>query len=254
MWPLGGLAFCRPPHHWRAHLVTAIGGPLVNVAIFVVLAPVLGLLTGQWLGVAIPNPLAITLPILTDGRQPLWLVAIYLTHYTSLIILLFNLLPVFPLDGGRIVQAGLWPRFGYVHSMRLAVYTGYVGAIGLLIFALVLQDMMLGFIAVFGGITCYITIKQLEWTETFMGEQDDVFAESLWGTADDTDDEEQAASPTTMSRAERRAAKQAEAEEAESREIDRILAKIASEGIEKLTGRERQLLQKATERRKQQDG
>jgi hypothetical protein len=234
-------------------MVTAIGGPLVNVAIFIVLAPLLGVLTGQWLGIAIPNPLAITLPVLPDGRQPLWLVAIYLAHYTSMIILLFNLLPVFPLDGGRIVQAGLWPRFGYVHSMRLAVYTGYVGAIGLLIFALVLQDMMLGFIAVFGGITCYITIKQLEWTETFMGEQDDLFAQSLWGGTDEV--EEDTAGATTMtSRAERRAAKQAEAEEAESREIDRILAKIAAEGIEKLNAREQRLLRKATERRKQQDG
>src|SRR5262245_7806750 len=33
MWPLGGLAYCAVPHTPRANLITAVGGPLVNVAI-----------------------------------------------------------------------------------------------------------------------------------------------------------------------------------------------------------------------------
>ncbi|MHC4992789.1 MAG: zinc metalloprotease, partial [Planctomycetota bacterium] len=33
LWPLGGLAFCRPRRNWRAHLVTALGGPMVNVVV-----------------------------------------------------------------------------------------------------------------------------------------------------------------------------------------------------------------------------
>jgi stage IV sporulation protein FB len=31
MWPLGGLAYCSPPHQPTAHLITALGGPLVNL-------------------------------------------------------------------------------------------------------------------------------------------------------------------------------------------------------------------------------
>src|SRR3954464_1463376 len=36
MWPLGGLAYVSPPHVPRAHLVTAVGGPMVNVVICLV--------------------------------------------------------------------------------------------------------------------------------------------------------------------------------------------------------------------------
>src|SRR5262249_21975584 len=42
LWPLGGLAFCDVPHHPRAHLVTAAGGPLMNLAICAVAASALG--------------------------------------------------------------------------------------------------------------------------------------------------------------------------------------------------------------------
>jgi len=60
MWPLGGLAYCRPGQHWRAHFITAAGGPLVNVAIFAVLAPFFYLQTGEWWGKAVPNPLSVS--------------------------------------------------------------------------------------------------------------------------------------------------------------------------------------------------
>jgi Zn-dependent protease len=38
LWPLGGLAFCDVPHTPRANLITALGGPAVNVALCVVAA------------------------------------------------------------------------------------------------------------------------------------------------------------------------------------------------------------------------
>src|SRR5690606_8066625 len=33
LWPLGGLAYCAPPHNWKANLVTTLGGPAVNVVL-----------------------------------------------------------------------------------------------------------------------------------------------------------------------------------------------------------------------------
>ncbi|MDY7108511.1 MAG: site-2 protease family protein [Planctomycetota bacterium] len=249
MWPLGGLAFCRPEQRWQAHLVTAVGGPAVNVAILIILAPVMAVICQSW-GAAIPNPLMPHLPLLPDGRQPWWLLALFFIHHINLILLLFNLLPIFPLDGGRIAQAALWPRFGYVMSMRLAVYAGYIGAIGLFIFGAVFVQWILIAIAAFGGITCWLTLKQLQWTEAVMGGGTDEYAASLWGD-DDEEKKEKKQKKRGPDRAERRRRRREKAAEEEAAEVDRILNKIAEKGMDSLSRREKGLLKRATARRQQ---
>jgi stage IV sporulation protein FB len=246
MWPLGGLAFCRPEQRWLPHLITAAGGPAVNVILLILLAPAMGLIC-QSLGAAIPNPLRPELPVLPSGRQPWWLLGMFFIHHVNLILLLFNLLPIFPLDGGRIAQAVLWPRFGYVRSMRLAVYAGYIGAIGLFIFGWVVSQLMLVAIALFGGITCWMTLKQLQWTEAVMGGGSDEYAASLWGD-DEAETKQKKRGPD---RAERRRQRQVKAEAEETAEVDRILNKIAEKGMESLSRREKGLLRRATARRRQ---
>jgi len=251
MWPLGGLAYCMPPHHWRAHLVTVVGGPAVNVIIFVLLAPIVWIVSGQWWGTAVPNPLTGP-PPLQEAAVGSWYVmyALMSVNWMNIILLLFNLLPIFPLDGGRFVQAALWPRVGYGRSMRLAVYTGYVGAIGLFIFGAVVGEWLLIGIAFFGGITCWHTLKQLQWTASVMGgEENDVFAAAQWSESEITADAEPEA--PAPGRGARRAERQERDREAESSEVDAILAKIAQQGLDSLTDRERRLLQRATERRRE---
>ncbi|MBT8485658.1 MAG: hypothetical protein HKO59_14960 [Phycisphaerales bacterium] len=247
MWPLGGLAFCRPESRWRAHLITAAGGPAVNVVIILILGPILGGLTGRWAGVAVPNPLVLDIGgvVLADGRQPWWLLAMFFVHFISLVLLLFNLLPIFPLDGGRICQALLWPRYGYERSMRLAVYAGYFGAVGLFILGAVVSDWMLIGIALFGGITCYVTLKQLEWTDAFMQEGETLYAASQWGPGD-----EEPASPSR--RDEERRERAIAREEDEAEHVDRILAKIGEQGMQSLSLRERRVLKRATDRRRRE--
>ena len=248
MWPLGGLAFCLPRNHWRAHFITAIGGPLVNVAICLVVGLILGLLTGQWLEVALPNPLHPFEGLYLDSvSRSLAHQTLYILNVLSLILLIFNLLPIFPLDGGRIVQTLLWPRMGYANSMRFGVRTGYIGAILLGIFGMVVSNYMLVGIALFGGITCYITHKQLSFTEEFLGYEDDKYAIGR----DDQSDED--AEPVISARARKRAEKDARRQEQETAEIDRILQKIAENGIESLSGKEKKMLKKDTERRRKEN-
>lgn len=246
MWPLGGLAYCQPPNRWMAHLVTVVGGPAVNVAICLVLGTILTILTGHLWAVGIPNPLSYPGydQLQVGGMQPMWLMALFTIHDVSFMLLLFNLLPVFPLDGGRIVQALLWRNMGYVRSMRWAVRVGYFGAIALGLFGAIKGHWLLVGIAFFGGVTCYITHKQLEWTQTMMGFEDDEYAQSLHG-----DDEPEDAGP---SRAERREARQAERVAQEEAQIDQILAKIGTGGMESLTGREKRILKRASQRKQQE--
>lgn len=244
MWPLGGLAYCAPPHRWTAHLVTVVAGPAVNVVICVILIPLLAAVSGRWLGTAIPNFLGTGWlgPTLRDGSQPWWLLVLYMTNVVSLVLLLFNLLPVFPLDGGRIVQALLWPRVGYERSMRYAVYTGYVGAIAFGIFAAIIGSMLLFTIAVFGGITCHRTLKQLEFTQAELGPEDEY---GLFSGAAVREDR-------TAARAEVKEAKrrerEAEAAQRHQVEVDRILAKIAESGMGSLTAAEKRTLRQETDR------
>lgn len=249
MWPLGGLAYCLPPNHWKAHLATAVGGPLVNVAICLAAAPMLGLATGQWLGVAIPNPFFFD-GLYTHGAVLTnWpLIILYLINAISLLLLLFNLLPIFPLDGGRIVQAVLWPRYGYVASMRFAVRTGFVGAVLLGVIGLVMSlsgargGIMLVLIAVFGGFTCWQTHRQLAFTEEMLGFESDDYALSLAAGPEQE--------PQLSDRELRREEKQRQQEEEAAQEIDRILAKIAESGMQSLTSRERRMLKRETERKR----
>ncbi len=250
MWPLGGLAFCRPPQRWTAHLVTAVGGPIVNVLICAILVPTLGVLTGKWWGVAIPspfNPIGIFSAGI-DGYQPWWLMALFLANWLSIVLLLFNLLPIFPLDGGRIVQALLWPRLGYARSMRVAVWTGYFGALALLIAGFVMNNVMLLMIAAFGGITCYVTNRQLAYTESVLGfESEGVDYSASLGAGSEPDQRE--AKP---SRRERRAEQRMQREKAELQRVDRILQKIATSGLESLSTGEKRLLKRATQRQQQE--
>lgn len=238
MWPLGGLAYCKPEHNWRSHFITAAGGPMVNVVICAVCGVALGGMTGKWLGVALPNPFDLSDPLYElEG----WLLtAIYLVNATSLILLLFNLLPLFPLDGGRLLQAALWPKFGYAQSMRYAVRIGFIGAVLLGVLGVVMANWMLVAIAVFGGLTCYQTIRQLNFTNEMLGFESD---EYLASSRDESDEVESAGRT-------RREAKQEEAMQREAEQVDAILAKIKKSGMESLSWREKKLLRKATERGK----
>lgn len=248
MWPLGGLAFCRPPERWKAHLVTAVGGPMVNVIICLLAGTILGLLTGKWIGVALPNPFnpGAGLADLQVARS--WAhITLFWINYLSLILLLFNLLPVFPMDGGRILQTVLWSRLGYVKSMRFTVRVGYVGAIVLGVVGIVSSHLMLLAIAAFGGITCYITHKQLAFTEQFMGYESQDYSASLYekGPAD--------VRPAKPSRRERQAQRKAQAKRDEVEQVDHVLQKIAQSGMDSLTAAEKRLLRRTTRRKKQGD-
>src|SRR5262245_49682313 len=92
LWPLGGVAYVAPPQRPGATLWAIAAGPLVNL----LLLPVtLGLaLAGEGLG------WTNTLPDLRHFLRAL--------VYINLGLLIFNLLPVYPLDGGQILRSLLW--------------------------------------------------------------------------------------------------------------------------------------------------
>ena len=97
LWPLGGLAYCQVPDHWRPKLVVAAAGPAVTLVLAVVGYVGMKLLSGGADAPAAPTtPAAVFAEILPDLCR--W----------NTFMLVFNLVPLFPLDGGRIFLNGAW--------------------------------------------------------------------------------------------------------------------------------------------------
>jgi Zn-dependent protease len=239
MWPLGGLAFCRPRPRWSSHLATAVGGPAVNVVFCTVATILLVVQVQDRPGVTLANPLRVYAAL--AGLNDSWpLTILYLVNWCSLVLLAFNLVPVFPLDGGRILQAVLWRRLGYAASMRLSVRIGYVGAIALGLLGVFIHWAVIA-VACFGGIVCYLTHRQLEFTEWLMDED---------GEGVLVPDGDDPSSAGRSIRRERQARRRAAIEAEEEQQVDAILQKIAEAGMASLSARERRLLRRVTERRR----
>ncbi|MCC7146353.1 MAG: site-2 protease family protein [Phycisphaeraceae bacterium] len=133
LWPLGGVAFVQPPARPGALLWSIIAGPLVNLILIPVLTVLLWLSSGNGAGAWHKT---------RDVLELLWSI--------NLALLVFNMLPVYPLDGGQTLQAILWFMIGRVRSLRVSAVIGLivgVAAAGLMLFWK--QEFWLALIAVF---------------------------------------------------------------------------------------------------------
>lgn len=246
MWPLGGLAYCRPPHDWKADLITTLGGPAVNVVLFPVFGGALLAVGAGWQSV-IFNPFdpggVLGGVLLRSGLQPYWLVALWWLHFVNLLLLAFNmLLPMFPMDCGRVVQAVLWAKMGHRRSLEIATTIGMAAAGVLAVVSLTVDQTHLLGIAIFGGVVCYMEKRRLKFSGDEGGIPGYDFSKGYGGMLGSDEDDE----PAGPSRAE---AKRHEREQAEAVEIDRILAKIGDGGMDSLSRKERLLLEKATKKK-----
>ena len=239
LWPLGGLASCVPPHRWTAAFWTTAGGPLVNAVLLLPLALATWLATRS-LDAVVFNPFN---PWFAAGSieagstiAKLTKLTVWSFHYANMLLLAFNILvPMYPMDGGRLLHALLWRSMGHRDATRIAAIVGLVTAGVLAVFAFVFGNMLLIAIAAFGGIACYMELQRHKFEATA---EDSIFAESL-----SSSDEE----PTFAERAAaRKAAKENADREATTAEVDRILAKISEQGMDSLTKREKKTLERAS--------
>lgn len=131
LWPLGGAAFVNPPPRAGALLWSIAAGPLVNVVVLLISIPLLVVYYKD------PSPLG---RFFVNGL-----------FVQNLVLLVFNLLPIYPLDGGQLVRALLWFAVGRVNSLAISAWIGLVVATGGCITALAFGSWWLALIAGFAA-------------------------------------------------------------------------------------------------------
>lgn len=146
LYPIGGVARLdgtgsRP----FEEIAIALAGPAVNLVIFLLLLPVVFLLwAGGVLGAADD-------PIGSGGSTAMGFVAHWLAMVCigNLGLLVFNLIPAFPMDGGRVLRATLSLFIPRLDATRIAVGLALVAAAGLALLGFFLPSPGLVFVALF---------------------------------------------------------------------------------------------------------
>ncbi len=133
--PIGGVAQLEriPEEPWEEFLI-AIAGPVVNIVITLLLVVVAGAHLATDNAAAIGNNTQVSM--------------IDRLAVVNLFLALFNLIPAFPMDGGRVLRAALASRMGFVRATEVAANVGQFVAFALGFIGLMYNPILI-FIAIF---------------------------------------------------------------------------------------------------------
>lgn len=258
MWPLGGLASIEVPHAPRANFIAAAGGPFVNLLLCLIcgLALMSHALEPPW------NPLDWNnayRPVLYNWSEQAWQSALAWPDvlcarlfFLNWFLLLLNLLPGFPLDGGRMFQAIMWWRTDYRQATLSAVFAGFIVMIIITLFALVLNEVMPLLLAWFVWQTC-----RQQWIILETGGDDQAlgydFSQGYTSLERDPPVSPRHRQPNffqrwRQKRAARKQQQEQETREAEERRMDELLEKVQRYGLQALTDEERRFLTRVSAR------
>jgi Zn-dependent protease len=142
---VGGMARMEqmPENNPRTEILIALAGPFANLALATAIAPII-LVVGVSSGFSELEHYARTV------FQPSLVGLLTTLFYANILLLVSNLLPAFPMDGGRVFRASLSAVLGRQSATRVAVGVGVGLAALLLLFSVfVLHSVVVAFIAVF---------------------------------------------------------------------------------------------------------
>ncbi len=135
--PIGGLAsMTRMPEKPSHEFFISLAGPLSNIALLGIFFFPMRLILGDYV---LFHPLSV-------ATWPLTFAHIY---WINLALAIFNLIPAFPMDGGRILRAVLSQRIGYQKATKIAVNFGHIFALIFGYLGITRMHLMLIAIAIF---------------------------------------------------------------------------------------------------------
>ena len=265
IWPLGGLAAIEVPHTPRANFIATAAGPLANLFLCVVCGVALAMATNfearpTW------NPFWYPFRQSFDGAISLYkwdgssypearvgVIALARLFWVNWNLFLLNVLVIgFPLDGGRLFQCLLWPRYGFRQSMLAAIFAGFVVALVIGIISIASNELLLLCLALF----IYVTCRQ-QWILLETAGEESVFGYDF-SQGYTSLEREQPATPRRrrpnfyqrwlQRRAARKLQREQEQREAEEQRMDELLEKVQREGLQALTDEERRFLKRVSDK------
>lgn len=141
--PIGGVA--RVEHGLlapRSEAMIALAGPAMNVAIALAMTPLVIIVVAMR---HLDHPVSI---LLYASEISLAGFILYL-WIANLLLAVFNLIPAFPMDGGRVLRAMLSRVRGKAEATRIAVLVGYVFAVLLTVAGLLMGDYLMPLVSIF---------------------------------------------------------------------------------------------------------
>ena len=257
IWPLGGLANVRTRDNVRAKVLTAFCGPAFNLAICSATAWFVyesGDIGSSFYPFTLPH-----LSFTTDKFADVMVVC----FNVNWVLFAANLIPVFPLDGGRILEAILSDRMGNQNGQATYIKVGTIIAILLLIGGLMFDVTPVLFV---GSIVLVLNFQESvrkqsmdDYDDSFMGYDFSAGYTSLEKEDEGSGTEAHAPAAGLMARWKERRRRSREERERETaqqidRELDEILEKVHQSGIDSLSKRERQILDRASARYQKREG
>jgi Zn-dependent protease len=193
-----------------------------------------------------------TEPRMERAIAPTWIVWMYRAFYLSWLLLLFNLIPAYPLDGGRMLQSLVWSRSDYEHGATVAGYSGFVVGALFLILAIAVNEALLLALSIFMFFEAW---RLVYWEPEVRGVAGYDFSAGYTSLRYDEDAEEQMPRKSWWQRwrearqARRRKREQEQLARDEAR-MDALLDKIARSGKDALTEEERRFLERMSARKR----
>jgi Zn-dependent protease len=150
--PVGGLAQMHAlPQNPLHELFISAAGPLMNLAMATVLLPVSWLLTEErwWVSALKAPPLALDAMMQAFFQQGSFSGLMAFFIFSNLILFIFNLIPAFPMDGGRILRALLALFVPYPRATQIAVGISWAIIVLLILTAIKIENPVLVLVAFF---------------------------------------------------------------------------------------------------------
>jgi len=143
LWPLGGVAYVDPPPRPGATLWSIVAGPLVNVALLPVFLALFKVSRAEGWPASMPNVAMLVQSLLIINAG----------------LLIFNILPIYPLDGGQILRSLLWFVLGRARSLMVATILGFIGVAAFLFVAFRSGSLWFGVLGLFMLLNCWGGLK-----------------------------------------------------------------------------------------------
>ncbi len=243
--PIGGLAAPRVPDEPEPQVFVAVAGMITNLALVVLCTAAL---------VALRAPVSADLfnPVAPQGlfEGALGVVAIKLTLWVNLSLLLVNLLPAYPFDMGPALRAMLWPMLGKRSAAEATGQIARMAAVALLLAAVFLSKNEPQVV-----LPLWAPLVTLAVFVLFSAHQDLLLARAAGGRSSaadpgwDPDDNDPMVLVEHGSDSSRRGAEGIAVDDAsEDARVDDILARLHVAGYEELSDEERAVLERASRR------